>query len=144
MSLLSLPERLLQRLVELPLELFSMILGSQKALKMSTSFPTGQPIGPSVGYDTPLSRVAAMWGGGGFINSHRYDPAGKARRERKEIKRIRAHYRDLGLHYEEPGTTPIPLPSRQHQKGERGFNEQHLGYDSHIFKKQTVPRLFVL
>ena len=32
MSLLSLPERFLQRLVELPLELFSMVLGSQKLL----------------------------------------------------------------------------------------------------------------
>ena len=34
MSLLSLPERIFRRLVELPLELFSVILGSQKAIAM--------------------------------------------------------------------------------------------------------------
>lgn len=36
MSLLSLPERIFKRLVELPLELFSVVLGSQKAITMVT------------------------------------------------------------------------------------------------------------
>ena len=96
MSLLSLPERLLQRLVELPLELFSMILGSQKALKRKD---TGAPFGR--------------------IYSWRYNPAGAAReirRERLAQKRSLSWYRYKGYYSEAPGTTPIPLPGRQYRK----------------------------
>ena len=132
MSLLSLPERFLQRLVELPLELFSMILGSQKAITQ-TYFPTGRGI----------------WGQRGWMDlADRYDPVGSARIQRRrylEKKRIvLTQWRDLGT-FIASTPTPILLPGRQYRK--RGREDDTLppsGFGGPTAKKQTVPRLFAL
>ena len=129
MSLLSLPERLLQRLVELPLELFSMILGSQKLLVDSGD--------------------RCMWTGGDYClpRAHRYDPAGSARTQRRkwlEKKRIVfTQWRDLGMFI--ASTDKILLPGRQYRK--RGREDDTLppaGFGGPRGKMQAVERLFVL
>tara|TARA_Y100000361_G_scaffold149196_1_gene163096 strand:+ start:444 stop:824 length:381 start_codon:yes stop_codon:yes gene_type:complete len=103
MSLLSLPERFLQRLVELPLELFSMILGSQKAITQ-TYFP----------------EYESIWARRGWLDlADRYDPVGSARIQRRrylEKKRlVLTQWRDLGT-FIASTPTPILLPGRQYRK----------------------------
>ena len=147
MSLLSLPERIFRRLVELPLELFSVVLGSQKALKMN-GWGQMNRWGQSLDFKPGDTQVALPGGGFGFTRSGRYDPVGMARVERTAMKRW-THYlamiRHQGLFEEVPGTTPIPLPGRQYRKRGREYDTlPPAGFGGLRGKRQAVERLFVL
>ena len=135
MSLLSLPERFLQRLIALPLELFSMILGSQKSL-------THAPYDP-------------FFTGWGDPYLGRYQSEANKRGVRLRRKREEHRARHAGLYsmprsawtiWEVWRMSPLNwLPTNVHNPRKRGREDMdELDTVPQARKSQGVERLFVL
>ena len=130
MSLLSLPERFLRRLVELPLELFNMVLGSQKLLT-----------------DAPYDPLFTGWGDGYDGYTGRYQTpaqdAARERRDRLDWKRVLYNLRHEGWWHEDG--VPFPIILRMVASSVRNPRKR-VREDTGLppAKRQSVPRLFVL
>ena len=124
MSLLSLPERFLRRLVELPLELFSMVLGSQKLLTQEYRGMFGE--GPIMSrYQTPAQSAA------------------RERRDRLDWKRWLYNLIRQDWYYEDG--VPFPIILRMVASSVRNPRKR-VREDTGLppAKRQSVPRLFEL